>query len=450
MPAVPVPIVAIATPPGTGAIAMIRLSGQGSVALLNRFFQARSRVSLEKSPPRMAGFGCVLDEEGRLLDEVLVTRFAAPASYTGEEMVEVTCHGGTLVTASILGTLLRGGARLADPGEFTQRAFLAGKLDLTQAEAVMDLIQAQTPLALRAATEQLAGRIGEKTESIRTVLLDSVARLEAWIDFPEEEIPAETLGELEEGLQSASAQIDQLLSTAGEGRLLREGVRLAICGLPNAGKSSILNCLLGFERAIVSEIPGTTRDTIEEVASLQGIPFRIVDTAGLRHGADPVEQEGILRARRVIEQADLVLEVVDATSGERGVLGVDEKPRVIAWNKTDLPGSLSAPQEESVFPVSCLNGAGISPLVERLAALAGHHQMEGNASPAAINSRHQACLVRARDHLTTARRALQNKLDPELISVDLRASLDAVGEVVGLADTEEILGQIFSTFCIGK
>jgi len=442
------PIAAIATPPGTGAIAIIRCSGPGSIDLVGTVF--RGRRPLAESPPRQAVLGKITAENDRVLDEVLVTCFAGPASYTGEDMVEISCHGGVLVAAALLGLLLRAGARAAEPGEFTLRAFLHGKLDLTQAEAVMDLIHAKTPLALRAASEQLEGRIGTEIHALREMLLQVVAHLEAWIDFPEEGIDPATGNELAEKIQTVLRRVDTLLATADEGRILREGVRLAICGRPNAGKSSLLNRLLGFERAIVSEHPGTTRDTIEEIANLRGVPFRIIDTAGLRHAEDDVERAGIERARRAMEIADVILEVIDSTAGHEPEFQVEDKPHLIAWNKWDLVPDGPSRLPDDGLVISCATGQGMEDLVEALAAAAGHHQPEGHASLAAINTRHQACLERARNTLKASIQGLQDGLDPELVAIDLRGALEAIGEVTGQADAEEILGSIFSTFCIGK
>ena len=435
-------IAAISTAPGMGAVALVRVSGPDGWTAVRRVFDG-----LKGEPvPRKAYFGKIRDGQ-TVIDEVLVTFFRAPASYTGEDLVEIGCHGGVLVSAKVLELLLRQELHLAEPGEFTQRAFLNGKMDLTQDEAVMDLINAQTPLALRAATEQLEGRIGQETNAIREALLAIAAHLEAYIDFPEEGIDP-TIGlALADQVKAARARVDSLLATADEGRILREGVRLAIVGKPNAGKSSLLNRLLGYERAIVSEIPGTTRDTVEEVASLHGIPFRIIDTAGLRQSEDRIELAGIERTRLAIERADIVLHVVDATENETVESLSHDKPEVIAFNKVD---QLRPPTSDVRNGISCLTGEGIPELVNTLVAQAGASTSTERDSLAAINARHQACLSRARVSLETAEAALRNQLEPELVAVDLRGALTAIAEVTGVIDTEELLGKIFSTFCIGK
>jgi tRNA modification GTPase len=439
------PIVALATAPGEAAIAILRLSGPGSFAVADRIFRGRKLVG--ELPPRQAARGRVVAADESTLDDVLLLPFPGPKSYTGEEMVEISCHGGRLVAGLVLQRLLQVGARLADPGEFTQRAFLNGKLDLTQAEAVMDLIAAKTPLAVRAANEQLEGRLGQAMEVLAGQLLDLLAHIEAWIDFPEEDIEPETGEQFIRLIERVEAEIGSLLATAQEGRILREGVRLAIVGRPNAGKSSLLNCLLGFERAIVSEQPGTTRDTIEEFINLGGVPFRVVDTAGLRETEDAIERAGIERTRRAVEQADVVLEVLDASAPEPGAVQSVDKPHVVVWNKIDLVGADGG--LDGVW-ISCRSGEGMAELVRRLAEVAGHHMPEGNQSLVAINARHQACLQRAGEHLASAREGLVSGEAPELVAVELRGAVDALGEVTGQFEVEDLLGRIFQLFCIGK
>jgi tRNA modification GTPase len=437
-------IAAISTPPGEGAIAVIRISGSQAPAIVERLFARKDGVT--HSVERMLHFGCFRDEESRL-DEGMAVVFRAPRSYTGEDMAEFHCHGGVLVASRILAAVLLAGARAAEPGEFTRRAFLHGKMDLTQAEAVMDVIRASTSLALRTAEEQLAGRLGREVEKIRSLLLGIVAQIEAAIDFPEEGINPRTGGQLREQIRQTREQIENLLATADEGRILREGARLVLCGAPNAGKSSLLNRLLGFDRAIVSATPGTTRDTLEEFASLRGVPFRITDTAGLRETADPIEREGVERARQAMSRADVIVRIVDVTEPW------GPEPRneeILAANKIDLlPGKASF-RDSPFIAISCLTGEGIERLVDAIVKKARGNQPAEAATGAAINARHQTCLQRARLRLQEAEEELQRQADPELAALPLREALDAIGEVVGAADIEEILGNIFSTFCIGK
>ncbi len=436
-------IAAISTAPGEGAVAVLRISGGQAVAIATKLF-APKKTSAGLAA-RMLHYGVFRDASGKL-DEGFLAIFPGPRSYTGEDMAEMHCHGGVLVAAQLLEAVLKQGARAAEPGEFTQRAFLNGKMDLTQAEAVMDVIRASTTRALHAAQEQLEGRIGQEIAEIRTALLGVVAHLEAYIDFPDEGIDPHTGRQLLADMQGIRHRIEALLATAHEGRILREGVRLVLCGEPNSGKSSLLNRLLGFERAIVSAIPGTTRDTIEEFASLRGIPFRITDTAGLRETEDTVEQEGVTRARRAIEQADVVVHVLDATVRIPPAIAKNE---IVALNKIDLVHeSFRVPH--SALRVSALTGQGLDELVQSIVDKARNSHSSEAPMLAAINARHQSCLRRAADFLGQAEDEMKKPAAPELVSVPLRQALDAVGEVVGTTGIEDILGQIFKTFCIGK
>ena len=433
-------IAAVATPPGEGAIALVRLSGPDSEKILARIFKARP-PALEARRPT---FGRIVDGD-ETVDQVLATLFCAPASFTGEDMAEISCHGGVLLAAKILELALRHGARAAEPGEFSQRAFFNGKIDLTRAEAIMDIIRARTPLALRAAAQQLEGRLGSEIHALRDATLEIVAHVEAWIDFPEEGIDPATGRLLLEKIQSLLARTSALLATADEGRVLREGVRVAIAGKPNAGKSSLLNRLLGMDRAIVSEIPGTTRDTIEETACLRGILFRLTDTAGLRETSDPVEREGVDRTERALKNADLVLHIFDASS-EKAPPALRDHELLVA-NKSDLP-CRALPQ--NAIPISCRTGTGFEDLLTAMVEATGARHLASGQSLAAINSRHKALLESTRAALESAAVLVQSNAPPELAAIELRSALDFLGRIVGNADTEDILGEIFSRFCIGK
>lgn len=437
-------IAAIATPPGEGAIAMIRISGPDTFVITAQFFQ--TGLPFEQMRSRHLYFGRITDGK-MVVDEGLCAIFRAPGSYTGENLAEISCHGGILVSSRVLQIALDLGARLALPGEFTQRAFLNGKMDLTQAEAVMDLIRAQTPLALRAAALQLEGAIGRETETARTKLISILAHVEAFIDFPEEGIDPDTGASLLKRISDLRERLEALLATADQGRLLREGLRIAICGEPNAGKSSLLNRLLGFERAIVSHIPGTTRDTLEENISMEGIPVHFIDTAGIRETMDPIESEGVRRALIAANKADLILYIVDASSQSipppPPALSKDKLHRI--WNKIDLlPSPFSPPPEEAA--ISCRSGIGIPKLISQIVEWAGRPTDCGQF--AAINARHQSCLKRACAALEQAEQQLKNGV--ELAAIDLRLALDAIGEIIGVVDNEEILSSIFGSFCIGK
>lgn len=437
-------IAAIASPVGTGAVSLIRLSGPAA------FDIARAALAKGDLPrPRTTGLRKVRDEQGRALDEGVMVSFQGPKSYTGEDVVEFTGHGGIVVTRKILERFIELGAHPAEPGEFTQRAFMNGRMDLTQAEAVMDLISAQTSLALRSATEQLEGRLGRSSEEIRAELLGSTAHLEAYIDFPEEDIDA--VGEmLRQNLEKQRARMSELLATADQGRILREGVRTVIYGKPNVGKSSLLNRLLGYQRAIVSSRKGTTRDTIEEVVNLRGIPLRLIDTAGVRESDDEIEKEGIAMTHGQVARADLVLEVRDLSEPfEPSTLSLPEDTkRLVIFNKSDLIHDSWKDQEG--LKISCETGEGFAEMEEAIARLLSLDDAHWGDHSVAVNARHQACLVRARTSLDRAITSLKTGEEPELTALDLRESLTAVGEIVGVVDTEEILGEIFSRFCIGK
>jgi tRNA modification GTPase len=440
-------IAAVGTPAGEGAIAILRVSGPESKRILDAVFKPRRAKAVMR--PRHAYFGAIEDETG-VLDHGVAIWYRAPASYTGEDVVELSCHGGLLVAQRILELLSRKGARLAEPGEFTRRAFLNGKMDLTQAEAVMDLIRAQTDLALRAANQQLNGNLGADLLELQDGLLTVLAHVEAYIDFPDEAIDPETAGALAGRVEEIKGRIDQLLASAEQGRILRHGLRTVIYGQPNVGKSSLLNLLLGFERAIVSELPGTTRDTIEEVINVQGIPVRLVDTAGARLTQDALEQAGIDRTTRELGDADLVLWVVDGSAPRQSVTPPAQRYLLIL-NKSDLGTHPDWDQVPDAIRFSCRERRGLDALRK---AIFGFFLRSGGSSGEnfriAISVRHQRCLTRARGALEEALMSFREENSPELTAVELREALDAVGEVVGKTDTEDLLGRIFSEFCIGK
>ncbi len=441
-------IAAVSTPPGEGAIALVRLSGVDAVAIADEVFRGKQKPSEMGS--HFQQLGEIVDGE-RVIDQVMLAIHRAPATYTGEDVIEISCHGGVLVTAWVLEACLRAGARAARGGEFTERAFLNGKVDLTQAEAVIDVIRAQTDLALRSAQEQLEGRLGEKISALREALISLVANLEAYIDFPEEGIEPDVGSAFLTRLENIRAGLEQLLATADQGRIFREGMRVVIFGATNAGKSSLLNRLLGFSRAIVSEQPGTTRDTIEEVINLRGIALRLSDTAGLRAGeSDAVERDGIARTERLLTSADLILHVVDANAPKPPHFDarVGDDRALVLLNKCDLPAH---PDWRSIqgLRISCTMEDGLNGLEDAILAKVHAHRWDV-PSAVAINVRHRDCLRRALASCNEVRRALLENLAPELIAVDLRGALEAVGEVIGHANAEQILDALFANFCIGK
>jgi tRNA modification GTPase len=441
-------IAAISTPTGEGAIALVRISGSGAIPIADKLFQGKGRPSRFVS--HVLHLGEIVDEAGRLIDEVMMSIHHAPSSYTGEDLVEISCHGGTLVTAKVLDACLRAGARGARPGEFTERAFLNGKMDLTQAEAVIDLIRARTDLALRSATEQLEGKLGEKIRAIRDALVSLLAHIEASIDFPEEGIEPDAGEKLHGRLYSIREQIQALLATADQGRILRDGVRVVIYGATNAGKSSLLNRLLGYERVIVSDTHGTTRDTIEETVNLRGIPVRLLDTAGFRTSTSDIEREGITRTERSLQRADLRLHIVDRNAPrpahfqENAINGNE----IVLLNKSDLPEH-SDWKNFKALRISCATEDGLSELEDEIIARIGKQNLRPE-NTVAINLRHRDCLRRALEACDRARGGMNQGLSPEYLAVDLNEALRAVGEVIGAAGVEQILDSVFSQFCIGK
>ena len=446
-------ITAVSTAAGEAAISVIRLSGPQALDIASRVL--RTRQPLTSLRPRTVHLAEALDPDGQPLDHGILLLFPAPASYTGEPVVEFHGHGGLLVTQRVLETFLKAGARHAEPGEFTQRAFLNGKMDLTQAEAVMDLIHAQSTLALRAANEQLAGAIGREAEALRTPLIELLAHLEAHIDFPDEDISPDTGSALSARLHDLILRARRLLDTAEQGRILRHGARTVITGAPNVGKSSLLNRLLGFERAIVSATAGTTRDTIEEIIQVHGIPLRLVDTAGLRDSSDAIERLGIERAHAELERADLILEVLDASQAPdlQPSAPVPEAARqrhLILLNKSDLGLHPGWQVSDRTLPLSSLDGSGLPELRDAIRRI---FQQAGTLSidhPVAINTRHKACFERVETRLQAAQATLQASAAPEFVALELREALQALGDVIGHTDIEQILDVIFASFCIGK
>ena len=451
-------IAAIATPLGEGGLAVIRLSGADALAVADRCFAPAGEASVKPSAAatHTIHFGHVV-RDGQTVDEALLAVMRAPRTFTREDVVEITCHGGILAAKLVLDTVLANGARLAEPGEFTRRAFLNGRIDLAQAEAVADLIHSRTELALRAANEQLAGKLSQRINKLRDEMLETLAHVEAHIDFPEEDIAPATLAQLIARLESGVAFMDELLRTAPEGQILRRGIRAAIIGRPNAGKSSLLNQLLGHDRAIVSPIPGTTRDTIAETANIRGLPVVFIDTAGLREAGDELEAEGVRRSWETLHQAEFILHVFDAAgplteADEQYLAEFADKKRILVRNKIDLPVRLQFPPDlkSPIADVCCLTGQGIEPLKDTIKGLVWSGDIKAEMLQVMINSRHQDALNRARAATLRTLDALRANQTLELVALDLRIAVNAVGEIVGQTTTEDLLDIIFSQFCIGK
>jgi tRNA modification GTPase len=457
-------IAAIATPLGEGGLAVLRISGADALVIADRIFVLSGKNKPSEAPTHTIHFGKIV-RDGKTLDEVLLSVLRAPRTFTREDTVEISCHGGILPAKLVLDAILANGARMAEPGEFTRRAFLNGRIDLAQAEAVADLIHSRTELALAAANEQLAGKLSQRINQLRDDLLHILAHVEAHIDFPDEDIAPDTRGALLKKLEDGVAFINELLRTANEGQILRRGIRAAIVGRPNTGKSSLLNQLLGHDRAIVSPIPGTTRDTIEETANIRGLPVVFIDTAGLRETHDAIEVEGIRRSRQSLAQAELILHVLDAgqpltSEDETYFTEFAGKKRIFVRNKIDLPGQWEWPPKfnggssaSNLVPpvnVSCMTGQGMESLKDAIKEVVWSGEVKAEMLQVMINSRHQDALNRARTAATRSIDALHGNATLELVALDLRIAVAAVGEIVGKTTTEDLLDSIFSQFCIGK
>ena len=450
-------ICGVSTPPGEGGIGIVRVSGTRAIEIASRVFKARSAKKLEDQPSHSLIYGQVRDPgTGDIIDEALVSVMRAPASYTREDIVEINCHGGMMPLWRTMSLLITSGARQAAPGEFTKRAFLNGRIDLAQAEAVMDIIHAKTEQSHRAANEQLLGGLSSEVVNLRDRLVSIVAAVEAGIDFPEEEIETPTGHPLADEVRSAIQRVEELISSYRYGRVLREGIATAIIGKPNVGKSSLLNRLLKQNRAIVTDVPGTTRDVLEEYLNIAGLPFKILDTAGIRHSHDVVEQEGVRRSLAMISSADVVLIVLDASqpmTGEdqRVLEEAKRKPAIMVMNKSDLEQKAESPAwPETVVEISCMTGAGLDNLKKSLVGLVQQGAVPPREHVWAVNQRHKTALEQAKTSLEKALASTTSGQSPEFIALDLRDALDSVGLIIGATHTDDILERIFRDFCIGK
>lgn len=454
-------ISAVATAVGEGGIGIIRLSGSKALEVAAALFKPLDGRMLDELPSHQLVYGNVVDYDAGLnVDEAMLVVMRAPRSYTKEDVVEIQCHGGPVILRRILELTLKAGARLAEPGEFTKRAFLNGRLDLTQAEAVMDLIRAKSDASLRLALGQLKGSLTQKIRMMRETILAMIAQLEATIDFPEEDIEELATKEVRIAIVALQKQIDQLLAGRRTGRILREGLETVIIGKPNVGKSSLLNALLGEQRAIVTDIPGTTRDVIEENLSIGGIPLKIVDTAGIRETDDLVERIGVEKARALVDQADLILLLLDLSSpvntDDREVLSLlDGKEAVVLLNKSDLPPlwreeELKELSGKKVIRVSAAEGAGLDELEAEIVRLVYDGEVSPKENAFLQNVRQGELLEKARRLSEEALQTIEAELPPDFIVVDLRSVWEVLGEISGDTVGEDIIDQIFSKFCIGK
>ncbi|MBZ9625991.1 tRNA uridine-5-carboxymethylaminomethyl(34) synthesis GTPase MnmE [Clostridium sp. FP2] len=452
-------IAAIATSIGEGGISIIRVSGDKSIDIIDSIFVGKNNRKLHDFKSYTMRYGHIIDKNASKLDEVIISYMKGPKSFTAEDTIEVNCHGGVVGTNRILQEIIRAGARMAEPGEFTKRAFLNGRIDLSQAEAVIDIIRAKTELSMKSALMQSEGSISREIKTIRNKLLSVIANIEVTVDYPEEDIEEVTAGMVTEDVALVISEIDTLLSTADEGKILREGLSTVIVGKPNVGKSSLLNALLKEKRAIVTDVPGTTRDAIEEYISIEGIPVKIVDTAGIRETEDIVEKIGVQTSKEKIDEADLVILILDWSKkltheDEEIIEYIKEKKYIVLLNKSDLGGKIERSELQSlkskyITNISAKTGEGLSQVKGHIKDLFfnGEIKTEGVF---VTNNRHKQSLIRAKENLESSLNALEYTSAIDLASIDIRNAWINLGEITGEALEEDIIHKIFSEFCLGK
>lgn len=452
-------IAAIATSIGEGGISIIRVSGDKSIDIVNSIFIGKNNRKLHDLKSYTMRYGHIVDKNGVRLDEVIISYMKGPKSFTAEDTIEINCHGGVVGTNRILQEIIRAGARMAEPGEFTKRAFLNGRIDLSQAEAVIDIIRAKTELSMKSALMQSEGTISKEIKIIRNKLLSVIAHIEATVDYPEEDMEEVTAGKVSEDVTEIISEVDMLLSTADEGKILREGLSTVIVGKPNVGKSSLLNALVKEKRAIVTDVPGTTRDVIEEYISIEGIPVKIVDTAGIRETEDIVEKIGVEKSKEKIDEADLVILILDLsnrlTHEDREIIDyIKDKKYIVLLNKSDLDGKIEREELQSlkskyITNISVKTGEGLNLVKEHIKDLFfnGEIKTEGIF---VTNNRHKESLVRAKENLEASLNALEFTSAIDLASIDIRNAWMNLGEITGEALEEDIIHKIFSEFCLGK
>jgi tRNA modification GTPase len=455
-------ICAISTPPGESAIGVIRISGQEAIPIAQRVFQKKPGGLLDQMPTHTIHYGHLVDPTTQeVLDEALVSLLRKPRTFTREDMVEISCHGGPLLLSRAVALLLRYGARLADPGEFTKRAFLNGRIDLSQAEAVMDLIHSKSERSLKIAIGQLQGNLGQEIKALRDQLIDLQAHLEATIDFCEEDLEVITSSQAKKTLAEVSVGLRRLLEGKEEGRILREGLMMAIVGRPNVGKSSLMNALLQEDRAIVTAIPGTTRDILEEWVNIRGIAIKLLDMAGVRKTQDTVEAEGVRRALEAVEQADLVLLLIDSSEPLQGedfylIDLVEKKKKIVVLNKCDLIEKIDelsikrSFSENPVAKISATSHIGLDHLKDMVKDQVSQGSTFRDDDTFRISSRHSAAIEKAYQAVLKAVSAVDQGISPEFLAFDTGTAIDSLGEIIGATTTHDLLDHIFSRFCIGK
>ena len=452
-------IAAISTPYGTGGISIIRISGPDSIKICDKIFFSPSGKTLESSDSHTIHYGCIKDSDGNIIDRVLVSIMRAPRTFTGEDTVEINCHGGIVVTNKVLSEVLKSGAIMADRGEFTKRAFLNGKMDLCEAESVIDIINSKTALQHQISVNNLGGALSDKINSLRQRLIALCANIQVLIDYPDEGLESISDEEFYEELKNIYEETEKLLASSEKGKLIQAGIKTAIAGKPNVGKSSLMNLLSGEDKAIVTDIAGTTRDAIEEYINLSDIVLCLTDTAGIRETDDPIEKIGVEKSMDFIKDAMLIIFMTDATSGiddeDKKIMELCRGKKAIALiNKTDS-GNLIEKKDleehfESIIEFSVKDSKGIDELENAIKNLFEMGELDVNASSVITNTRHKDALIKAKDALMSAISAIDALIPIDTTFIDLETAASALGEIVGMTVSEEIVDKIFHTFCIGK
>lgn len=452
-------IAAIATTVGEGGIAIIRISGSKALEIVSKIFRSKSGKSIEDIKPYTMRYGYIIDENNDHVDEVIVSFMKGPRSFTAEDTVEINCHGGVVATNKILKEVIKNGARIAEPGEFTKRAFLNGRIDLSQAEAVIDIIRAKTELSMKSALMQSEGGISKEIRKLRDTLLSNIAHIEATVDYPEDDLEEVTAEMAVKQLKEIEKIIGELIETSEEGKILREGLSTVIVGKPNVGKSSLLNALTMENRAIVTDIPGTTRDVIEEYINIAGVPIKIIDTAGIRETSDVVEKIGVERSKNKINEADLVILLLDSSKileeEDREIIEyIKDKKYIVLLNKSDLDGKINKEDlnilnSKYILNISAKTGEGLKDVKNIIKELFFKGEINTN-NIIITNTRHKEALYRAKESIDSAIYALNNTFAIDLASIDIRNAWSYLGEITGDSLEENIIDKIFKEFCLGK
>ena len=453
-------IVSISTAPGIGGIGIIRMSGENTFGILDKIFVQKNKQNINDIKGYSMKYGHIIDN-GEIIDEVLVSYFKAPKSYTTEDMCEINSHGGNVIEKKILELCLKNGATLAEPGEFTKRAFLNGRIDLAQAESVIDVINAKSYREAKSGIKQLEGFLSNKIKEIKQEILDVLVNIEVTIDYPEYDIPEVQENEIKDMLKSVGAKLEKLEKSFDNGRIIKEGIKTAIIGKPNAGKSSLLNAILNEDRAIVTDIAGTTRDTIEEYVNVKGIPLRLVDTAGIRRTADIVEKIGVEKSIEKANEADLIIAIFDSSKNldaeDLEILKlIKNKKAIILLNKSDLNVVIDENDKrlrdvtQNILKISALNKTGIEELYDKISEMFNLNEINLDNEVLITNVRHKNLISKAIENVKMANETLNNNMPIDIITIYIKQILDDLGEITGDEVTEDVINEIFSKFCLGK